>query len=130
MVSTRAFKDNGRGGYIGRRTFGCEELVGPKIPAGGGRAVAERAEVPTLLIGPQYCMGKGGLGHKGRATARQVNPYAWPGHRTHMPMQDQCLHAPQGRVNVSPEHVWRRHCVKILSSEQQVGARSRLASAL
>ena len=27
-----------------------EELVGPKIPAGGGRA--ERAEVPTLLIGP------------------------------------------------------------------------------
>ena len=44
--------------------------------------------------------------HKGRTTARQVRPYAWPGHRTHISMQDQRLHAPQGRADVSPEHGW------------------------
>jgi hypothetical protein len=60
-----------------------EELVGSKIPAGVGRA--EREEVPTLLIGPQYRPGR--PVHKGRAKARQVRPYAWPGHRTHISMQ-------------------------------------------
>ena len=88
--------------YGGRRTFGDEKLVGPKIPAGGGRA--ERAEVPTLLIGPQY--GQGRPGQKARATARQVRPYAWPDHRTYMLMHNQRLHPPQGCANVSPEHGW------------------------
>ena len=77
-VGRAACKQKGGGCARGSAHLWDEELVGSKIPAGGGRA--ERAEVPTLLIGPQY--GQGKPGHKGRAKARQVRPCASPDQAT------------------------------------------------
>ena len=69
-----------------------------------GAGVQSGQKCPLCSSAREYRQGR--PVHKGRTTARQVRPYAWPGHRTHISMQDQRLHAPQGRADVSPEHGW------------------------
>ena len=92
----------GRGGLSGSAHLGLKSSSDRRYLRGVG--VQSGQKCPLCSSAREYRQGR--PVHKGRTTARQVRPYAWPGHRTHISMQDQRLHAPQGRADVSPEHGW------------------------
>ena len=101
-VSMCAQKHMGRGGLRGSAHLGLKSSSDRRYLRGVG--VQSGQKCPLCSSAREYRQGR--PVHKGRTTARQVRPYAWPGHRTHISMQDQRLHAPQGRADVSPEHGW------------------------
>mgnify|MGYP000117077801 CR=1 FL=1 len=92
----------GRGGLRGSAHLGLKSSSDRRYLRGVG--VQSGQKCPLCSSAREYRQGR--PVHKGRTTARQVRPYAWPGHRTHISMQGQRLHAPQGRADVSPEHGW------------------------
>ena len=102
----------GRGGLRGPAHLGLKSSSDRRYLRGAG--VQSGQKCPLCSSAREYRQGR--PVHKGRTTARQVRPYAWPGHRTHISMQDQRLHAPQGRADVSPEHGWGVSRGRLLTS--------------